>query len=758
MKIEGVRIFLIRRWTGMVRGMMNWRLVVLGIGLAWFAGERGAVGADRYVAWLRDGTRMKTKSLSAWPLPGGSFRLDNRELLETENAARFVRDQDAASSLKAPYLVMANGDIVPGMITQFAADTGRAGQTTRALVELESPLVPASGAGLPVQTRHVERIVVEPRPGTPATPGTVRLLEGRQVTARAIRWRERGLAVLTAEGIVEVDFSDLAEVVFPSVDRAEAVVADNAFANGGHSAAIARLMTKGGAALTAARVMREQETGRRRGRLASEVLYYVQPAWADEPLAIPEEEIVACGYRAADEAPLSCFPATTLANRRLIGQPEAWTANQNPRGGVLAAGGLESDLGIAAHSHSEVAFDLPTGAKSLQLAVGLQSREGGCVRCKIVNDQGSVVWDAGVLEGKDGVRRVKGIEIEGMKRLVLVTEYAHEERPVGADPLDIRDAVAWLSPLIKLDASVADPRVRVRTMLAGAGEWQQSGEAWSKARLSSQWNLLASTWYPAIAVSRGDVLSLTRTMRVTRENDVVELLTVCPADLEEHDLQLTVNGTAVPWHNNADRNQLRQWTARYSKQRARDGNAEESNLSDRLAYWWDLQAWRGQEVTLQLDLAGKRDTNEIVCRSLAVRPAIGNLKAGEEPRRPEVPLAKVPMDGDAAFLQPGSARLLGQEFSQGYTLARNGNARWAIAPEFKSFVAVVGCTNQVAGPLQIVVDDRVMWERATINSLSPAEQVVVELPAGAKTLMLRCGAEAPFYGTAALVEAGFTVK
>jgi len=171
-----------------------------------------------------------------------------------------------------------------------------------------------------------------------------------------------------------------------------------------------------------------------------------------------------------------------------------------------------------------------------------------------------------------------------------------------------------------------------------------------------------------------------------------------------------------------------------------------------------LQAWRGQEVTLQLDLAGKRETNEIVCRGLAVRSAIGNLPSGDEPRKPDVPLGKISMDGDAAFLQTGSVRLLGQEFQQGYTLARNGSARWAIAPEFKSFVAVVGCTNQVAGPLQIVVDDRVVWERATLNSLSPAEQVAVELPPGAKTLMLRCGAEAPFYGAAALVEAGFGEK
>jgi hypothetical protein len=229
-------------------------------------------------------------------------------------------------------------------------------------------------------------------------------------------------------------------------------------------------------------------------------------------------------------------------------------------------------------------------------------------------------------------------------------------------------------------------------------------------------------------------------------------------DLDEHDIRLAVNGTVVPWQNNADRNQLRQWTARYSKQRARDGSAEESNLSDRLAYWWDLQAWRGQEVTVQLDLAGKRETNAIVVRSLAVRGAIGNLPAGGEPRRPDVPLSAAGVDGSGAAITAGGVRLLGQKFADGFNLARNGSAKWGLKPEYKSFVAVIGCAEQVAGPVQILVDDRVVWERTAINSLAPAEQVEIVLPAGTKTLTLRSGVEAPYYGAVAVVEAGFITK
>ena len=75
--------------------------------------------------------------------------------------------------------------------------------------------------------------------------------------------------------------------------------------------------------------------------------------------------------------------------------------------------------------------------------------------------------------------------------------------------------------------------------------------------------------------------------------------------------------------------------------------------------------------------------------------------------------------------------------------------------EYREFVAVVGCTLQMAGPVQVLIDDRVVWECAAISSLSPAEQIEIAIPAGAKTLTLQSGAESLYYGFAAFAEAGF---
>jgi hypothetical protein len=679
-----------------------------------------------------------------------------------------VRDRQLASTLKPPFVALANGDVVPGVVAHLEPELGRVVSVPRARLQLEPPLMSVTGTGAAVRTDRVQRLAVSPQSAMPPPPGTVLLADGRRLLARAIRWREQGLVILTAEGLVEAAFDDLADVVFPNLDRAAAVIDDNLWATSGSGPAIARFQTTSGAVVTASRVSREQDPARRRGRITNAILYYVQPAWSDQPLAIPEDEIVCCGYRAADEAPLSLFSAELIKQRRILGQPGPWTLNQSADGGVLAAANLETDLGIATQAHSEIAFDLPHAAQTLELAVGLDQRvgDGGCVRCQVVAEDSQprrTLWDAGVLQGKDGAKPSGPIDVAGVKRVALVTEFAHERRPPGADPLDVRDEVVWLSPLVKLDPSYRESIHRALAMLPGAADWELAGDGWHSAELGSRWNVPASGWDPVLTLEKGAAPMLSRKLRVTRASDVLELLTICPQDLDEHDFELRVNGQLAPWHNNAERNQLRQWTLRYSRTRAREGSDEESNLTDRLAYWWDLSPWRGQEITLVLTLRGNNDRNEIAWRGLFVRSAIGNLPDSGQPLAPDVRLDQSAAlssrsGGKAAThsdVSPQPARLLGQMFPVAYILPRASSASFAIKPEYQKFVAVVGCTMQVAGPVQVLIDERVVWERAAINSLTPAEQIEIELPAGSKTLTLASGGDGLFYGTAAFAEAGF---
>jgi hypothetical protein len=196
----------------------------------------------------------------------------------------------------------------------------------------------------------------------------------------------------------------------------------------------------------------------------------------------------------------------------------------------------------------------------------------------------------------------------------------------------------WLAPLVRLDLATAGSRALA--MLPGAGEWELDGDGWRGMELVSRWNLPASGWDPVITLPPRGELKLSRRHHVQLGSDVVELLTACPVELDDHEFELTVNGASVPWHNNADRGQLRQWVMRYGRARAQQGD-EQALAADRLAYWWDLQAWRGQEVALTLTLRGRRARSQIAWRSLALRAAIGKLPAGGELPRPDVPLLTV---------------------------------------------------------------------------------------------------------------------
>jgi hypothetical protein len=507
--------------------------------------------------------------------------------------------------------------------------------------------------------------------------------------------------------------------------------------------------------------------------LTSDVYYYVQPAWADQPIAVLEQEIAAVGYRSADEAPLSLLPAETLVNRRLIGQAEPWLANQSRGGGPLSGSGLEADIGIAAHSESAIAFELPAAARSLQLAVSLDRDVGqrGCVRCQVRadHDRGEILWDSGVFQGCDGLRNTGPINVAGVSRIVLVTQAAHEDRPPGADPLDIRDDVVWLAPLVKLDFSMSGAAGRLAAMLPGVADWELTSEAWKTAQLGSRWNVQSSMWDTVVTLPKGSELTLRRPLHVTHENDVVELMTVCPVDLDEHDFTLSVNGAPLIWTTNTDRNQLRQWMLRYG--RTRRETDDQSPQSELLAYWWDLQAWRGQDVTLELTLRGSRDRNEIAWRGLSVRSAIGNLPASGQPLAADVPLVSLapltmidrdrtqPLkDAIPKTRQGEPIRFLGQRFTGGYGLARNSSVSFALQPQYKAFVAVAGCAYQTAGPVAVLIDDRVVWERSVLNSLEPAEQLEITIPAGAKKLTLQSGPEGLYYGFAAFASAGFVTK
>jgi hypothetical protein len=743
-----------------------------------------APASERFVAQFTDGKRLEVDQVPFWPLPSGNAKWAGHELFGKDSPRlELLRDREVTRLLRPPYLVLANGDVLPGTAVQLEPG-GLPGEPLRVRVQLESPLMPLTGATIAVRADRIARLVVSESFASDSNlpPGAVVLSSGRKFVARSLRWRETALSLLTSEGIVEVDYRDIGEAVLPGVDLLESVLDDHQTDREG--ACIVRYALANGAVLTAARAGRRVEQSRARSRVVTETYYLAQPAWTTQPIKFSAGEIAWCGYRRADEVPLSLLPAETIVNRRLIAEPRPWLRNQTFEGTILSCGGREGDLGLSVHSHSELSFILPPESVELSTLVGLDVavQDGGCVRCKVLAESGSprdkprVIWDSGILRGSDGVKETGSLDVAGMKRVRLVTEFAHDDRPPGADPLDIRDQVCWLTPLVTIELDGARKVEMLRATLPGASAWEIAEDGGKDAYLTSIWNDDGHRWDPRLCLAgKSARVSFSRKLKVTPAVDVVELFTGCPAAVEQHDFELQVNGEPLAWHASADRKQIVEINNRLLKaihKREASTSRYKSRTplpDDTLVYWWDLQAWRGQEVTLSLVLRGQTEQNDITWRGLNVRSAIANLPAEGHAIEPQTLLTDLTPTASSVPAQrnsptkngvppgkvPDPIRFLGQHFANGFGFVRSSSATFALDPSYKRFVAVAGCCTDKAGPLRVLVDGRVIWERPLISALSPAEQIDLPLPAGAKTLTLEVGSDGGSGGKAAWANAGF---
>ena len=103
-------------------------------------------------------------------------------------------------------------------------------------------------------------------------------------------------------------------------------------------------------------------------------------------------------------------------------------------------------------------FELPPGAKTFRSQVGLDraSGKGGCVRARLfANAAGTPpLWESPFLVGSEAIADTGVINLAGpamgQKHLVLQVDPAHDGRPAGTDPLDIRDHADWFDPMLEL--------------------------------------------------------------------------------------------------------------------------------------------------------------------------------------------------------------------------------------------------------------------------------------------------------------------
>lgn len=418
----------------------------------------------RYVAIYDDGGRVESDRLQTWSL--GLDTALRESLPGLSVTPRCVLDRQNPPQRAGPYLELANGDILPGRIVGYSGDAESC--TGQFKVALAGVLQSGKSNTISVRAAAVARIVGAKQALLSQDAPAVLLADGSKLTPRSQRWTSTGLRFLTEQGQRDVPFADLADVVLAGIDRTAATLADSQRAQANDVDRLFRLTTRDGATLTTSFCARytEREPINRRDRFrparVPKAFYNLKTSWSPDALVLPEESLCVYGVRPVSEIPVSALTAKTLIERNLLGVTRPWLRDQSVRGGALESGKLVSDLGLGMHSHCEVSFELPPGALEFSAWVGLDRNvgNGGCVECKVFLDglSDEPAWQVDFLRGGDEPSRVGPIDVRAATRLVLAVDYAHDDRPDGTDPLDIRDEVVWLAPRITVDLTAAGRR------------------------------------------------------------------------------------------------------------------------------------------------------------------------------------------------------------------------------------------------------------------------------------------------------------
>ncbi|MGB2822097.1 MAG: NPCBM/NEW2 domain-containing protein [Phycisphaerae bacterium] len=699
-----------------------------------------------YWALFANGQEVTGSKTTDWDRDGRP-RLSGRWLFDPANPVRILCHTTRRPGAGGPRVVFANGDVLTGQVTGFHPGDVGENLPPRLAVVPASLLSAGSADGrergdgeniVHVRTESIVRVVFGRARPRPYDDGTVFFTDGTAHTVSSVRWTPEGIKALGEDEIISGRFQELQEVHLPKVDRAAAVLADAAVPSGNPENPIGRMVTQQGAVLTYRLATRQSHSTSRRGY--SDTYHWVQPAWSLTAICVPESSICVREYRAPTEVPLSLLDAETLQERSFTGFVWPWRRNRNVRGEMLRCGSYFGGLGIGTHSYSQVAFQLPPGARTFSCHVGLDRSvgAGGCVRCAVRRDSasGKQLWRSGLLTGSGKPVRVGPVPVDAAGRLVLVTEYAHDGRPHGADPGDIRDEVNWLAPMVTIDPAALRLTSEMLARYVPALEgWSISKEDLARAKLKMA-ALRDGPWQFGMDVERGE-LALSRKVKVSVASAVLDVAASRSWHQGGHEIDVWLGETKLRGiYDNGQGIQTR---------RHGPGNAVEQR--------WLLMPFLGREVTLTVKVRRDKDNRDdqvLLWHSLAFLPLVANLPPDGSVPTPDVRLCELepveavwyPQDKGKRETKtqppkPSVEKMHGLTLANSYCVKAGLRMTYRLRPGLRRFVAVVGSESPYhRGPFVVLVDGKEVWRSGPAIDKGRFEQVMVDIARGAQTISL----------------------
>ena len=447
------------------------RNVVIGTLILWTLHAGPAARADkapRFVAMHANGVRTQGNALTDGHLNTPSLKLDGQPLLEGGNPVRWIKDRSLVPGPPPKAFVeMTTGDCLPGAIvgyregTELPYDPLPAHFLVRPEVALTPPS-PGSDAPIRVLSRFIRRVVWQRRERGQYQPSTIFLKDGRSFAYRAVRLADGLVNLLTADGQRRVFFSEIAELHLPVVDGWASYLDELSVLAPVVTSRLLQVESVQGLIVTAS-WERFATRGDGGPQNSAQWVHGLQPAWSLDLLWVPSGTIWMRRFFAPHEIPLSRRGMAKVVESSPLGmlsrQPQI---NRNVQQGQLRSGNVDFGWGFGVHASTELQFDIPVGATLFRTHVGLDriAGRGGCIRARVLADGAtrSTLFESPFLVGSDQVVATGDLRLvelaTGRQRLVLQIDAAHDGRPAGADPLDIRDMADWLDPLMEIEPLV----------------------------------------------------------------------------------------------------------------------------------------------------------------------------------------------------------------------------------------------------------------------------------------------------------------
>lgn len=493
----------------------------------------------------------------AWSAEERLPMVAGKSLADAESQIRVLQPVRTSLALRGSvrlpnfYLEMIDGDRLPVRELSVApADRlpGRFGALELWVVPdlLSTRLAGAEQRPVRVRTRWLRRLVQGEgeKSAEPGLPGTLRTSDGRVISFRTVRFEPGQVVALGEQGIVRAPLATVVELNLPTLDPWQAYCEQLVLLAPDLSVPLLRIHTPEGLTATLSpRGIRPQLAGEDAANQAGDGALAVQPAWALDPLTVVPTNVTCWERHRATEVPLDRLIPTSRQAGSILPAGRRPQRGSSVVGWPLVAGGAERRLGYGVAARSELSFPLPDSAVGFRTLVGLDraAGDGGCaiglVHGNAISEK--PLYRSDFLIGSKTLVDTGLLPLNGARRLLLVADPAHAPRPAGADPLDIRDLLDWISPTVILDPARLLSAIQQSAPggLPGWEDWSLPAEDLAQLQVEQGWQgapaaapsaeeqppalvdrPLPAARFVAEVAPRDPFLALTRSIAVGRED------------------------------------------------------------------------------------------------------------------------------------------------------------------------------------------------------------------------------------------------